>query len=839
MGELFRRIKYLINRRRLDQELESDMEFHREMAARAGRSNFGNTLRMREQSHEAWGWTWLDRLVQDVRYAVRILARSPGFTLMAVLVLAIGIGVNVAAFTVFDKVALEPLPVRDPGSLVRLERRSPNAYTDGAPYTSLLFYRNNAKTLSAVMGVLGVPPMQVDDDMQQTSASFVTPNYFTELGTPAALGRLFNPTRDGDPTAAPSVVISNGLWQRRFGGDPSVVGRIIHIDKKPAIVIGVLPYAFASLGGQGPDIWMPIIQQPYYVEGSHSLNDPGDSAVRMWGRLAPGVSAKTAGQELRTLTDALRRQHPNDIWDNEYIFISPGGHMQVMQPDKYQVVAMVAALTLLILAVTCANLGSLMLARAVTREREIGVRVAIGANRSRIFRQLCTESLLLAMLGALAGLALGCTVIQIAIDWLNPPVKWASAAPDWRILLFTVVIMFAAAFFFGLMPALQIARQRQHKTIARQILVAAQVAASCVLLIVAGLLVRATQHALYTDPGFGYQQLLSIDPHLGRHGYAPAAAQAYFDQMQARLRATPGVLSVALVRLPPMGHEVDRDTTEIDGHKVLIYPNWVEPGFFQTMNIPILLGRTFYPREKNAVIVSQSFALQQWPHQNPIGQRLGDDDSTKSIVVGVAGNAHINALSDDDATEQYWSAQPNDMPDMVVLARTTGAPDSLPPVAKSISESLDPKIFPEIRQLKLLYHDNVSGIEKTAMAVSLIGMIAVLVAGIGIIGLVAFTVSQRMKEIAIRIALGARRAHVLAAVLRQFSWPVALGLVAGTGIAAAASKVLRIALYGLNNLDPLSYAGAIFVLIAIIAIAALLPARRALRVDLAKILHYE
>jgi predicted permease len=675
--------------------------------------------------------------------------------------------------------------------------------------------------------------------MQPTSASFVTPNYFTELGTPPALGRLFDPTRDGDPTAAPSVVISNGFWQRRFGGDPSVVGRIIHIDKKPATIVGVLPYAFASLGGQGPNIWMPIIQQPYFVEGSHSLTDPGDSAVRLWGRLAPGVSAKTAGQERRTLTDALRRQNPNDIWENEYIFISPGGHMQVMQPEMYQVAAMVAVLTLLILAVACANLGSLMLARAVTREREIGIRVAIGANRARIFRQLCTESLLLAMLGALAGLALGSATIQIVLTQMDNTPRWVSAVPDWRVLLFTIAIMFAAALFFGLMPALQIARQRQHKTIARQFLVGAQVAASCVLLIVAGLLVRATQHALYTDPGFGYQQMLSIDPHLGRHGYAPAAAQAYFDRMQARLRATPGVLSVSLVKLPPLGHEVDRETTDIAGHKVLIYPNWVEPGFFQTMNIPILLGRTFYPREKNAVIVSQSFARQQWPNQNPIGQRLGDDDSTKSIVVGVAGNAHINALSDDDATEQYWSAKPDDMPDMVVLARTAGAPDNLLPISKSISESLDPKVFPEIRRLKILYHDNISGIEKTAMAVSLIGMIAVLVSGIGIIGLVTFTVSQRMKEIAIRIALGAKRAQVLSAVLRQFSWPIVLGLVAGTGIAAVASKVLRIALYGINNLDPLSYASAIFVLTAIIAIAALLPARHALRLDLAKTLHYD
>jgi predicted permease len=427
--------------------------------------------------------------------------------------------------------------------------------------------------------------------------------------------------------------------------------------------------------------------------------------------------------------------------------------------------------------------------------------------------------------------------MRIALNKLNAP-KWVSVTPDWRVLAFTVSITFLAAVFFGLMPALQITRQRQHKTIARQILVGAQVAASCVLLIVAGLLVRATQHALYSDPGFGYQRLLTIDGHLGLHGYAPGAAEAYLAQMQARLRALPGVNSVALVKLPPLGHEVDRERSDINGHTVLIYPNWVEPGFFQTMGIPILLGRTFYPGEKKAVIVSESFARQQWPDINPLGQQMGDAPN-KDTVVGVVGNARINALSDDDATEQYWPAQPDDMPSMVAVARTNGAPDSLPPIVKSISESLDPKVFPEIRQLTVLYKDQVGGIEKSAMAVSLIGLVAVIVAGIGIIGLVAFTVSQRTKEIAIRLALGARRVQVLTAVLRQFSWPVVLGLVAGAGIAAAASKVLRKALYGINNLDPLSYAGAVCVLAAIIAIAALLPARRTLRLDLAKILHYE
>ncbi|WP_109487300.1 ABC transporter permease [Occallatibacter savannae] len=837
MGELWRRISYLFNRRRLDSELESDMEFHREMATRAGRNNFGNTLRMREQAREAWGWTWLDRLLQDIHYGARILARSPGFTVLAVLVLGIGIGVNVAAFSFFNMVALKPLPVRDPASLVRLERRSSDSYTSEMAYPSFAFYRDHARTLSAAMAILGVPPMQIDDDLQPTSASFVTPNYFTELGTPAAFGRLFTPALDDSPASQPSVVLSYELWQHRFSADPAIIGRTIRISKRPATVIGILPYDFASLGGQHPALWMPIAQQPYFIQGSKVLTDWNDSTLHMWGRLAPGISSKVAEQDLRALTDEIRKQHPNAVWDNEFIQSSPGGHLQIMQPRMYEAAVIVGVLTLLILAVSCANLGGLMLARAVAREREIGIRIAIGAGRSRILRQLFTESLMLASLGSAAGLALGCVTMRVLLSLPDTP-QWVSAVPDWRILLFTAVLTFLAATFFGLAPALQIARQRQQKTIVRQILVAAQVAASCVLLIVAALLVRATQHLIYTDPGFGYEQLISIDSQLGRHGYSPEAARAYLQQMQTRLSSVPGITSVALVRLPPLGHTISNSTTQINGRTVTIYQNWVEPGFFTTMRIPLITGRDFMRGEKRAVIVSESFARQQWLGQNPLGKEIGEG-AAKDTVVGVAGDAHINALNDDDAAEQYWSAQPDDMPGMVVIARASGEPGSFTPAIKSISQSLDPKTLPEIRQIKLLYRESVSHLELIATAVSAVGIVAVAMAGIGLIGLVAFTVSQRTKEIAIRIALGARPAAVLAAVLRQFSWPVLLGLIAGTVAAGFGSRLLRIVLYGVSNLDPIGYAAALIVLAAIVAIAALLPARRALRLDIARTLHYD
>ncbi|MBV9500075.1 MAG: FtsX-like permease family protein, partial [Acidobacteriaceae bacterium] len=452
-------------------------------------------------------------------------------------------------------------------------------------------------------------------------------------------------------------------------------------------------------------------------------------------------------------------------------------------------------------------------------------------------RQLCTESLLLAGAGALAGLTLGCAVIRIALSELDAP-KWLTAAPDLAVLLFTLSISLVSVIFFGLTPALQIARQAQHKTHARQILVTAQVAGSCVLLIVAGLLVRAAHHALYTNPGFGYERLISIDAQLAQHGYRAAAANAYLDRMQTRLLALPGVRSVSLVLLPPLGHAVSRLRRVIDGHTVMLYPNWVTPGFFQTMQIPMLLGRTFYPGEKNALIVSESFARRQWPGQNPLEKLVGDG-ALKDRVVGVVGDAHVNALSDDDAVEHYWPAARDQMPGMVLMVRVAGAVESLPAAAKSISESLDPKLFPEIRQMRVLYRENVLQVERVAGVVILIGFVALALAGVGIIGLVSFAVWQKTKEIAIRVALGAKPANVLEIILRQFSWPLAIGLFVGTGIAAAASKMLRHVLYGISNLDPISYAGAIGFLVAMLAMAAILPARRALRVNVSKALHYE
>ena len=837
MGEFLRRVGYLLNRRRLDRELESDMEFHREMAAREGKNNFGNVLRLREQSREAWGWTWIDRLLQDLGYGARMLRRSPGFTLTAVLVLAVGIGINVAVFSLFNVAMVQLLPVRDPGTIVRLQRRSPDASTNVMSYPQMIFYRDHTKTLQAVMGTMGAR-LALDDDAPPVSGSLVTENYFTELGARPAYGRLLDPARDAAVNADPVVVLSYEFWQRRFGSDPLVIGKTIRLNKKATTIIGVTAYGFAALAGANSNVWLPASQVSYFIEGSKALTDVSSNPVEMWGRLAPGVRAAMAEQELLALTQEYRKLYPKTVWDREYIKSDPGGHLNLPNESGTLAMLMVGTLALLILIVACANLGGLLMARGVTREREIDIRVAVGAGKLRIFRQLFTESLLLAVLGAVAGLALGYTIFHVELVRSSAPV-WISAAPDWRVLLFALSLAIGTALFFGLAPALQMTRRRQRRAVARQILVGVQIAASCVLLIVAGLLVRAAQHVLTTDPGFGYEQVVSIDPGLGSHGYTPAVAGAFLDQFVGRLRSLPGVTSVGLSSVSPLSGSRAVITNEIGGHKVPIYSFQVTPEFFQTMGIALVKGRNFLPGEKNAVIVSESLARIQWPGEDPVGKLDASGSSKGDVVVGVARGARLLALNDSDAVELYHAAQPEDMPTMHVLVKTGGAADGLVPVVRSIGESLDPKLFISIQLLKGEFRRATKAIEMSAMAISVLGLVALSLAALGLVGLVAYAVSERTKEIAIRIALGAQPWNVLSSVLQQFFLPVMLGLVAGVAATAALSKLLRQILYGVSNLDPVSYVGAIGFLTCVAIVAALLPARRALRVDPVRALHTE
>ena len=844
-------LQRLFQVRRMEQELDSELRFHFDSqvadkmrdgqseaeARRMTRLEFGGMEQVKEQCRESRGTLWLASVAQDIRFGARILTRSPGFSATAIVVLALGIGVNTLAFSLYNLIALQLIPVHDPKSLVSFERRSPENITPAIPWQSIVYYRDNAKSLSALLPTMDGAPMVLDRDEQRVKPSFVAANYFSELGATATVGRLFDAVRENSAAADPVAILSYSLWQRKYGADPSIIGKTIHLAGKSATVIGVTSQSFANLGTTTPDVWLPLMQHTYFVDGSKQFNDPKfEEMITVTARLAPGVTIPQAGQELLTLTTQLRKLYPALIWDKEYIRLLPGAHFVQLDDHAYPILALAGLLVLLILAVACANLGGLLMARGVSRQHEIQIRYSIGAQRSRIFRQLLTESLLLALLGSITALPVSYVALRLALNYADAP-AWMSAAPDWRVLVFTAITGLLAALFFSLMPTLQMVKLTRGKTLAQRFVISAQVAASCVLLILAGLLVRATLHTIYADPGFDYTPVFSIDPGLAEHGYTPNAARTYLDQFQNGLRALPGVTSVSMALLPPLvNHGVMITSIKVDSHTVMIYPNWVGPEFFQTMGIPLLRGRYLRQGDTNAVVLSESLARKRWPHDDPIGKQWQDG---KDVVVGVVGNTRAMEMNNTDATEIYYPPTEKHLPGMFVLVKTAGESNALFPAIKAISNSLDTRLFPTITPLQAGYRKNVAQVEQIAAIISLLGGIAIFLAVVGLLGLVSYAVSQRTKEIAIRMALGAKRGEIFSTVLRRFTLEVLIGLVAGVAITAAVSQVLRRFLYGISGLDPISYASSIALLIVILAAAALVPVHRALRIDIARTLHSE
>ncbi|MCX6611753.1 MAG: ABC transporter permease [Acidobacteria bacterium] len=579
---MLRKIHYLLNRKRLDQELAEEMEFHREMAAAKDGVPFGNPLRLREEVRDSWGWTWIDDLQQDLKYGLRKLSATPGFTAMAVLMLAVGIGVNVAAFGFFNMVALRPLPVRDAQSLLRFQREAQDSFSTAIAYPAFEFYRNNARTVSGWIGV-SRNSLRINDETQTSAVHFVNADYFTQLGAGMQMGRSFGGERE-----VGVAVLSYGYWQRRFGGDPSILGKTILLNQTPATVIGVSSKQFSGLHMEAPAAWLRLEDHPTYVSGSTLLTNystgtkgviaKGAAGIECYGRLVEGSNRSAAAQELQALTAELRKQHPDDFWEQERITSEAGGYALQVREEMMPMLILGATLCLLILIAACGNLGGLLMARGVARQREMAIRRDIGAGRGRLVKQLFTESLLLAGMGLVAGLILAYAAMQILLGLTEAP-EWLEVSADWRVIAFALVLGFLAAIVFGLSPAIQLAKQKTGRM--RGILLGAQIAASCVLLIVSGLLVRALNHVLALNPGFEYEQVVAVDPDLKTYGYSTAAAQNYFRTMKARLEGTG---SLALTATAPLGRRnVGRAHMEHKGSFIDIYMLRVEPEFFTTI----------------------------------------------------------------------------------------------------------------------------------------------------------------------------------------------------------------------------------------------------------------
>ena len=833
MKELLRRIWYLCNRGRLEREMAEEMAYHRELMSPDRRTNFGNELRLREDAREVWGWTWLDRLRQDLSYGARVLRNAPGFTLTAMLVLVLGIGVPLSIFrlVVAD---LHGGSVPDPDSLVHLTRRAPGAHMTSLTYPELVFYAANATSFRSVIGVsrgneavFSAGASTPESNPESINLAYATSNYFPEFGVAASLGRVLIPN-DERPDAEPVAVIADVFWRRRFGADPAIVGRSVRVNGKLLRVVGVIPRSAMT----SDDVWIPLARQPHVVEGSTLLTD-WNSALDLYGRLRPGVSPRASQAETLALAARLRERWPDRVWKDEYLEARPILEFD-SHSEEFKIVVTAAALVLLLLVAACANLGTLVLARGVTREREIRVRMALGAGRMRIVRQLFTESLLLAALSGVCALWFSTGVLK-AIQLLQN--STGSVAPDWRAIAATFGAALVAALVFGLPPAFRLASLVPRAGRARTIFLGAQVAVSCLLLVVSSLLVNSRQRLGASEPGFDYRHLAWISPGLKAHGYGAPAAHAYLDLLRARTATLPGVKATSRIWLGPWSNlhmGADWMGRQYAGNRV-------DPQFLETMGMSLLRGRNFLPGEDGVAIVSEATARVLWPGEDALGKSLpwGTDGPT---VIGVVRNASTVYVGNSEPLEFYVPPSRADAPDSVLLVRVSGSPRDFVRRLQDIARGLDERLQPDVQVVTDMYDQEMQKASAALAVIAILGTVAILLSVIGLAGLAGYTVAQRTREIGLRIALGARASHVVRAILAPMSRPIVIGFVFGAFGGAAVASVLRSGIptmSGINVFDPLPYVMAMAFFAAVVALSILAPGRRASRINPLQALQHE
>lgn len=822
----------------LDRELRSDLELEEEEqrekgllpeeARYAARRAFGNLTLIKERTHEAWGWTWIDGFSKDLRYALRLFRKSPSFTITAILILALGVGVNLTAFRLL---LLEITPtVRDPDTLVLLARWFPNGSGNTIAWPVLDFYAQHARSFRAVIAShedsVTFGETESGRDAETVRVNFVTPQFFAEQAPPMVRGRALA-AFDDLPNAEPAVVVSRRFWEHRLAASPGLIGQTLRLNGKTVYVAGIMN----DPKGRREDLWIPLAKQPLIVEGSTLLTEWTSPSVYGVARLNPGVTPRAAEEESRVLAAALRQSHPEAVGKDERLSVASFSSNR-MNPQEIAAAAMAVTLILLILVVACANLGSLLLARGVAREREIHMRLALGASRVRIVRQLFTESTLLAVAGSLVAWLLSAIAVQVLLIKNDEPKDWAPML-DGRIMAATLAVALLAAVAFGLAPALRLTGSALHAGRARSVFLACQVGASCILLIVSGQLVRSFAELLVLDPGFDYRTALTLSPGLHAHGYDDASAQRYFDTLRHRLAEVPGVQSAAVTWLPVWGNI---GASFIDGGRRIAI-NRVEADFFSTLNLRLTRGRGFNPAERDVAVVSESFARLHWPSEDPLGKRLTNDSS--ATVIGVVAKAGSFDIQDANAMAVYYPILPQDYRDASLVIRTVSNPGGLTATLIALASSPDPKLRPGCTLLSTAYDDAVAQSQRLVSILSALGLLATLLAAIGLAGLTGYSVSQRTREIGIRIALGATRTRVVRAVLRPLLAPLASGIGLGMLAAVAVSSVLRYNLSGLRPSDPLAYLMAILTFVFVVSAAVSIPARRVFCLQPAQALRHD
>ncbi len=806
----------------------------------------------------------MQTLWQDLRYGARMLLNRPVFTIVSVLTLALGIGANTAIFSVINAVILRPLPFYEPQRLVMLWGTNARANEQQQPASFDDFYdfQRQAQSFS---GIAAASPqwslvLSGGGEPEQLFGQYISSHLPALLGVQPMLGRPFLPDEDR-AGGARVALLSHSLWQRYYASDPNIVGKTISLNGGSTTVVGVMPPGFQFL--DAAEVWLPLAQNLFLTRGR------GVRLLNVIGRLKPGSTLAQAGADMSTVTRNLAAQYPNTNSDVGARLVSV--HEQVTGKVRLALWLMFGAVALVLL-IACANVANLTLARAAARRKEIAVRAALGAGRARLLRQLLTESVLLALLGSAFGVLLAVWGID-ALMTLNPlqlP-RYNPVGVDATVLGFTLLAALLTGVFFGLAPAWQAAKLDLHTSLKdggrtaaeagmRRMsnwLVVAEMALALVLLIGAGLLIRSFTQLLQVNPGFNTERVLTMQVLLPQTAYAqPQQRINFFQELETRLKALPEVSGVGMATRLPLLSALNNVTSTLDiesrplpaGQRPEIDFRRASTDYFQTLGIPLLKGRTLTEADvansTGAVVINEALAKRFWPGEDPLGKHLrtgpSSDQAPWQTVVGVVGNIRHLTLELEPRPELYYHTNSNPPTGPVFVIRTKGDPHNVIAAARAQVRQLDRNL--PVANVSTMEQLVAQSLVQRRFAMLLFGIfagLALVLAGVGIYGVVSYSVAQRTQEIGVRMALGAARSDVLRLVLGQGMKLALLGVTIGLGLAVALTRLMQNLLFGVRATDPLTF-GLIALLLASVALlACYIPARRATKVDPLVALRYE
>jgi len=835
--KLYRRIYFILHHKRIGRELAEEMEAHREMMPSDCRLRFGNMALLREESRDIWLWTWLQQFWQDISYGLRALRSAPAFTLGSTVVLALGVGVNLAEFQIFDKLIFHRLNIRDADSLLELSRSSKQGQRLGFAPAAVEFYREQSSSFEWLVSEDTSLQVTVDADAGLHS-SLVSANYFTNLGAVPSWGRLLD-LGDSRPGAPAVAVLGYEYWQTHFAGEAHVVGRVVHINNQPVQIAGVLPYSFDGISSRRTAIWLPLSVRPLIIPGSLAVaRDFSHASQELFGKLKPGVARAAAEAELTSLTRELLRRQPATqalgFGGDDRIQTQLVQESMAYTAARSPAVAILIVMILLVLVSACANLGNMLLARGFARQREINIRLAIGASRLRLIRQLMTENFLLGILGSAAGFAFGATAARLLMRALDAPPSFQLSI-GWPIFLAGLLLTFLSTLAFGLPSALKIVSAKHQKSRLRQILVGVQVAVSCLLLIAAGVLAHSGIVNASLDIAFDYKKMAVVYPQMYLQNLPAAVARQKLDALTTIMSGLPGVDGVTLAVNPPLGGRRMIDSLPGLPH---IYRNAVASSYFNVMKLPIVRGRTFLPGEQMAMIVSESAARAIWPNQDPLGKTLNLAGADR-VVSGVVKDSGANLLADPESVEAYLPIQGVDVERSALIVHVRGDPGPLMHIVPAAVVPLHESV--SVLLMRASRENYIRGMQRLVTLLGVVGAIATALAAAGMFALVAYAVAQRKRELGIRIAIGARPRHILSILLTQNAKPTAIGVVAGAILALILSRLVHSFIYLQHgaSVDIAGFVGGIACFGLVAVLATLTPAMRALRINPSETLREE